>query len=299
MKLSFHGADHDVTGSCHLVETGRLPHSGRLRLVPGRQELNEDNAAPSASMRPRSIMCCSRTPISIIAAACRCSPSAASRARSSPPVASRELARLVMLDSAHLQEEDAQRQALRTRPAGVDRSAPPLYTTLDATNSLAQFGRVGRLRRRPLKSGLACAPPFSMPATYLGSASILLEIEEGAATKRLLFSGDLGHAGGPLLRAPAAPVECRRGRHGNDLWRPSASAARRVRRRVVFGDRRRHSRAAATSSFQPSRSSARRKFCSISIAGSRTIDCPLQCRSTSIRRWRFPRRTFFHAIRDA
>ena len=105
MKISFHGADQDVTGSCHLVETGGSRILIDCGLFQGSRELNEENA-DAFRLRCRGDRClllthahldhCGRMPLlasgvsgEIIATA-----------------ASRELARLVMLDSAHLQESE-------------------------------------------------------------------------------------------------------------------------------------------------------------------------------------------------
>jgi metallo-beta-lactamase family protein len=57
--------------------------------------------------------------------------------------ATRELIRLVLIDAAHLQEEEAGRRAYHGRRRGENRAPPPLYTTLDALNSL------DRLAERP------------------------------------------------------------------------------------------------------------------------------------------------------
>ncbi|HEX4078919.1 MAG TPA: MBL fold metallo-hydrolase [Rhizomicrobium sp.] len=205
MKLSFHGADHDVTGSCHLVETGGHRILIDCGLFQGGRELNEENAGPfgfDAAAIDHLLLThahldhCGRIPL------------LAKRGFKGEIVtttASRELARLVMLDSAHLQEEDSRLQATRHARRGGDRRPAPLYTTLDAMESLSQFGRSAEYGK-PLEISSGVRATWFDAGHILGSASILLEVNEAAATKRILFSGDIGNAGGPLLRAPVTPA---------------------------------------------------------------------------------------------
>ena len=202
MKLSFHGADRDVTGSCHLVEC-----AGRRILIDcgmyqGGRELAEENAEPFG-FDPESIDFvllthahldhCGRLPLL-----------AKRRFRGEiiTTSASRELARVVMLDAAHLQEEDA-RYLTHQHERGGWRHASigPLYTTLDALNSLDYFGRVANYGQ-PLELAPGLRATFLDAGHILGSASILLELQEQHNRRRVLFSGDLGNAGRPLLRAP-------------------------------------------------------------------------------------------------
>ena len=120
--------------------------------------------------------------------------------------ASRELARLVMLDSAHLQEEEAKYQARKAQRHGNhDRGQPaPLYGVLDALNSLEYFGRTA-IYGEALQVAPGIAATFLDAGHILGSASILLELEEAGRRRRVLFSGDLGYSGRPILRDPAPP----------------------------------------------------------------------------------------------
>jgi metallo-beta-lactamase family protein len=118
--------------------------------------------------------------------------------------ATRELARIVMLDSAGLQEEDAEYHRRRHARHGHHHDTEPLYTTLDALNSLEHFGRTAHYNQRlSLCDGIHAT--FYDAGHILGSASILLELEEGETNRKVVFSGDLGNAGRPLLRDPVAP----------------------------------------------------------------------------------------------
>ena len=189
MKLEFHGADRDVTGSCHLVECAGKRILIDCGLFQGSRELSEQNAC-AFGFDPAAIDCvllthahldhCGRLPLlskrgfrgEIIATG-----------------ATRELARLVMLDAAHLQEQEV---------------AAPLYNVPDALNSLDGFGRTANYGQS-LELAVAGRATFIDAGHILGSASILLDLAEPGRTVRLLFSGDLGNAGRRLLRPPAMP----------------------------------------------------------------------------------------------
>lgn len=124
----------------------------------------------------------------------------------------------MLLDSARLQEEEAKRRA---RKAGHRKGGrqPPLYDGLDALNSFERFGRTAAYGERiALARGI---PATCFDAGHiLGSASILLELAEKGRTRRILFSGDVGAGGRPLL---------------NDLSPPSGIDA--VVMETTYGDR--------------------------------------------------------------
>ena len=206
MKLSFHGADQGVTGSCHLVECAGRRVLIDCGLYQGRREIVEENSEPFG-FDPRDIDFlllthahldhCGRIPLLV------------KRGFSGEVVttsATVELARLVMLDAAGLQEEEARYQLRKAHRHGVNhgRNIEPLYTTLDALNSLEYFGRKAGYGQ-PVQLAPGIRATFIDAGHILGSASILLELEEDGASHRLLFSGDLGYAGRAILRDPTPP----------------------------------------------------------------------------------------------
>ncbi len=207
MKLSFHGADRGVTGSCHLVEAGGRRILIDCGLYQGGRELDEENAGPFG-FDPASIDVlmlthahldhCGRIPLLA---------KRGFRGEIVATAASRELTRLVLLDAAHLQEEEARyRSRTAQRRHGGAPAGEPLYSILDALSAFDRFGR-----NAAYDEAIDVAPgvraTFLDAGHILGSASVLVEIEEGARRLRALFSGDLGNAGRPLLRAPADPPE--------------------------------------------------------------------------------------------
>ena len=199
MRLSFHGADRDVTGSCHLVECAGRRVLIDCGLFQGSQELNEDNAAPFgfaadsidfALLTHAHLDHCGRLPLLA---------QRGFRGEIITTAATRELAQLVMLDAAHIQEEDA-----RTRARHGEANANALYTTADVTSCLNRFGRAASYGQAiDLAPGLRAT--FIDAGHILGSASIFLELEETGQRRSIVFSGDIGNPGHPLLRGPATP----------------------------------------------------------------------------------------------
>ena len=80
----------------------------------------------------------------------------------------------------------------------------PLYSTLDALNSLDYFGRTA-VYSQVLEVAAGVHATFIDAGHILGSASIFLELEEQSHSTSVLFSGDLGNAGRLLLRSPPTP----------------------------------------------------------------------------------------------
>jgi metallo-beta-lactamase family protein len=205
VKISFHGADHGVTGSCHLIEC-----AGRRVLIDcgmyqGGRELEEENGEPFG-FDPRQIDYvllthahldhCGRLPLLV---------KRGFKGEIITTAATRELARLVMLDAAHLQEEEARhRNHGHAHHGKHSQERTSLYSILDAFYTLDFFGRSAAYEQ-PLDIAPGIRATFLDAGHILGSASILLEIEENGKRRSVLFSGDLGNAGRPLLRDPVTP----------------------------------------------------------------------------------------------
>jgi metallo-beta-lactamase family protein len=204
MKLSFHGADRGVTGSCHLVECAGRRILIDCGLYQGGRELDEENAEPFGFdpagidfvlLTHAHLDHCGRLPLLV---------QRGFRGEIITTAASRELARLVLLDAGHLQEEEARYRSHRHRHGKHAEDVSPLYSLLDALNSLEYFGRTA-VYREPLPLAPGVRATYFDAGHILGSASILLELEETGHKRRVLFSGDLGNAGRPILRGPATP----------------------------------------------------------------------------------------------
>jgi metallo-beta-lactamase family protein len=144
MKLSFHGADRTVTGSCHMVECAGKRILIDCGLLQGGRDLDEENIAPFG-FDPKGIDCvllthahldhCGRLPLLV---------KHGFRGEVIATAPTRELTRLVLLDAAHVQEEDARRHARHAHGHAGRDARPPLYTLLDALSTMDRFGRAAR-----------------------------------------------------------------------------------------------------------------------------------------------------------
>ena len=223
MKISFHGADRGVTGSCHLVECAGTRLLVDCGLYQGGREIEQENAEPFG-FDPKSIDVlllthghldhCGRIPLLV---------RRGFRGEIVTTSATRELARLVMLDAAHIQEEEAAHRSRRASRHGGSHPVEPLYTTLDALDSCDRFGRRAEYGASiDLATGVRAT--FLDAGHILGSANVLLELQEAGRSRRVLFSGDLGSAGRPILRDPSVPpavdVVVMETTYGDRLHRP-------------------------------------------------------------------------------
>lgn len=110
-----------------------------------------------------------------------------------------------MLDAAHLQEEEARHRTHGHSHHGKHaRSAPPLYSILDSFRVLDFFGHIA-VYREPIQLAPGINATFFDAGHILGSASIYLELEEQGRKRSILFSGDIGNIGRPILRSPIPP----------------------------------------------------------------------------------------------
>ena len=113
-----------------------------------------------------------------------------------PPT--RDLCAIMLVDSAHLQEKDAEYLARRGKPF-----AEPLYRQSDVATLMK------RMRATPYGETIEVVPgvrvTFFDAGHILGSAAVLLDCTENGRSTRLVFSGDVGRKGLPIIRDPQPP----------------------------------------------------------------------------------------------
>lgn len=108
-----------------------------------------------------------------------------------------EMTGLILRDSARIQAADAERQNRKRARAGQP-PVEPLYTPDDAEAILQCLRPVPYQKPVPVADGIQAI--WAESGHMLGSASIQLLVEEGGSTKRIVFSGDLGPKGAPILK---------------------------------------------------------------------------------------------------
>ncbi len=113
--------------------------------------------------------------------------------------ATRDLCAAMLMDSARLQEQDV----AYVNKKGERRGEPPvepLYTEADAAACLGHFVSTSYWRSQEIAPGVRLT--FLDAGHMLGSAIVALDITEGGATRKLVFSGDVGRRGMAILRDP-------------------------------------------------------------------------------------------------
>lgn len=204
MRINFHGAAHTVTGSQHLLEINGKKLLLDCGLYQGRRaDTYERNMKFRYSPRDVDAVILSHAHIDHSGNL----PNLVKQGYENyiyATHATADLAGLMLADSGHIQEADAQ-FVNRKRAERGEPPVEPLYTKEDAEAVVAMFtGRSYEEAFEPIPGVIA---RFHEAGHILGSASISLEIEEKGRKIRFWFSGDIGRYKLPLLRDPVLPTE--------------------------------------------------------------------------------------------
>ncbi|MBO7251875.1 MAG: MBL fold metallo-hydrolase [Oscillospiraceae bacterium] len=200
MKIQFIGATHEVTGSCTLLQVGQ-----RYYLVDCGMEQGTDifqniplpvpaNAIEAvflthahidhSGMLPKLCKDGFTGPIYATEASCN-------------------LCSIMLWDSAHIQESEAQWRSRKAERAG-EPAVEPVYTLQDAMTAIRLLRPCRYMEPMQVAEGIILR--MSDAGHLLGSASIELWLTEGEQTRKIVFSGDVGNINQPLLNDPK-PVE--------------------------------------------------------------------------------------------
>jgi metallo-beta-lactamase family protein len=116
--------------------------------------------------------------------------------------ATADIVKIILLDAAHLQEEDAAFK--KKRHEKEKRKGPypeiPLYTTEDAEASFSYFTGVNY--REAVNLGDGVSATFHDAGHVLGSSTIKVTVTRDGETRSVLFSGDVGRDDKPILKDP-------------------------------------------------------------------------------------------------
>ena len=201
-KITFLGAAGTVTGSKYLIEAGGKRLLVDCGLFQGSKELQQRNWN-NLSVDPATIDWVLLTHAHIDHTGYI--PRLVQNGFRGPiysNAATNELCQLLLLDSAHLQEEDAQYAAKKNYSS--HHPPLPLYTVAQAQTSLAQF------REIPRADVFSISPEFSVrphdAGHILGSSWLELTITENGKQTLVVFSGDVGRYDQPILKDPESPT---------------------------------------------------------------------------------------------
>ncbi len=200
MNLTFYGAAGEVTGSCYLLEAAGSRVLIECGLIQGSAKDEARNHEPfpfdpasidAVILSHSHIDHSGRIPYLI-------------KSGYSGPVyshrASVDLCEIMLRDSGFIQEKDAEWENRKRERKGLD-LVEPLYTAKDADAAITSF--------KPLdyKSAQKILPNIELclhdAGHILGSSIVELNVTENGINKKLVFSGDLGQSGIPILRDPA------------------------------------------------------------------------------------------------
>lgn len=198
--MSFHGAVGMVTGSCHLLKAGGMKILIDCGLFQGENRWRSLNYA-DFGFDPASLDVvllthahldhCGRLPLLVKAGfkgKIICTP------------ATNDIAKIALMDSAKVQEEDYEHwRRINLKQGFIPK--PPLYNTMDVLDALGHFRPHARYDK-PLELSGNVSATFRDAGHILGAAFIEIKVRNEL---KVVYSGDLGNKGKPIIRDPSFP----------------------------------------------------------------------------------------------
>ena len=198
MEIEFSGAAREVTGSCHILRANGRTVLLDCGLFQGRRrESAEKNARLPLPVEQIDAIVLSHAHIDHAGRLPFLVRQGYDRTIWATS-ATRDLCAIMLADSAHIQEKDAEHLS-RHQKEHVE----PLYATVDAVRTLDLMIGVPYHKWFDVVPGVRAL--YTDAGHILGSASVVVEITEAGKTKRLVFSGDIGRSGLAIIRDPEAP----------------------------------------------------------------------------------------------
>ncbi len=196
MKLTFLGAAHEVTGSCYLLQTDQCNLLIDCGMEQG-PDLFENQQIPVEPFNIDAILIThahidhsGKIPMLY---------AGGFNGKVYSTEATYDLCGIMLRDSAHIQEFEAEWRNRKGKRAG-NKEYVPLYTMEDAEGILKKFVPCDYETQVKVAPGILAK--FVDAGHLLGSSSIVLTVTEGETTKTIVFSGDIGNTNKPILRDP-------------------------------------------------------------------------------------------------
>ena len=201
MRLTFIGAAHEVTGSCHLLEA-----NGKHILIDCGMEqgpnLYENQELPIVAGDVDYILLTHAhiDHSGLIPLLCK----HGFKGEIITTFATADLCNIMLRDSAHIQEFEAEWRNRKARRSG-DALYEPLYTMEDAETAISLLAPCDYGQMLTLCEGIRVR--FTDIGHLLGSASIEVWVDEGEVSKKIVFSGDVGNIDQPIIKNPSITKE--------------------------------------------------------------------------------------------
>ena len=196
MKLTFLGANHEVTGSCTLLEAAGQRYLIDCGMEQGK-DVYENQPIPVALGEIDGVLATHAhidhtglLPL-LVRNGFR------GRIYATRPTA--ELCSIMLRDSAHIQEFEAEWKNRKGQRSGAE-PVEPMYTIQDAEAAIALFRGYDYNKEIELAPGIVIR--FVDVGHLLGSSSIEIWVTENGATTKLVFSGDIGNLDQPIIKDP-------------------------------------------------------------------------------------------------
>jgi metallo-beta-lactamase family protein len=198
VEIEFVGAAREVTGSCHIVRVNGHTIMLDCGLFQGRRsEMREKNLRLPLPIEDLDAVVLSHAHIDH-AGRLPLLAKHGYRNRIHATSATHDLCAVMLTDSAHIQQKDAEFLTRRHRTF-----VPPFYDQADVAHTMALFMGVAYDNSFDVVPGVRAR--FVDAGHILGSASVILDITEEGKDRRLVFSGDIGRAGLPIIADPEVP----------------------------------------------------------------------------------------------
>jgi metallo-beta-lactamase family protein len=239
MDIQFFGATHEVTGSCFLINVNGHRVLVECGLFQGRAVDEARNREPfpfdpttidAVILTHAHLDHSGRLPLLF---------KAGFNGFIYTHHASKDLCRIMLKDAGYINEKEAQwenKKRQRKHLPLVD----PLYTMDDAKITMRRFKSMNYAVKRKILSGVTVR--LQDAGHILGSAIVEVWLEEGGVQRKLVFSGDLGHYGAPILRDPEPVqeadlivIECTYGDRSHRSWEATWAELAEVFSRTKHG----------------------------------------------------------------